>query len=221
MGLLSICLAGLFGCAGSLRGAPVQGARWELFNSYAHSLAAAGEDPSDEIGGLLDWEPGKPLEPPPFKEPVARRRPRTRRGRFGVRCALVVPGGPGWNAGVRAGAYYRTRLFNGAPVELGLDYAALEDEDGYVSSEFLYLRADVDLGRKAARFHPLAGVELVYERAELRVRNETRTPYAVGLNVGVGTGAPSGRWDVRVLYSWLPGSTNVKGGALVAVSFGF
>ena len=155
---------------------------WKIGNG---SLAKSVDNGPGDDGGR-DWEPGKPLEPPPFKEPVARRRSRARRGRYGVRCALVVPGGTGWNAGVRAGAYYRTRLFNGAPVELGLDYAALEDEDGYVSSEFFYLRADVDLGRKAAKLYPLAGLELVFERADLELRNETRTPFAVGLNCALG-----------------------------------
>ena len=224
-GLLAISVAGfLLGCAGSARVAPGWEMRGRLSSgSQAHFLAAAVDDPSDEIGGLLDWQPGKPLEPPE-PEPVAGER-RAGGPRFGVRCALVVPGESGWKAGPRAGAYYRGQVFR-VPLELGLDYAALENEDASVSSGFFYLRADVDLGGRAtagkgARFYPLAGVEIVFERAELLIREETSITYAVGLNLGLGIGAPTGRWDVRASYSWLMGSTNVGGEALVALSFGF
>ncbi len=222
--LFSVLAAGLeLGCAEGARVAPLRGPGALLGGSRAYLLAAT-EDPSDEIGGLLDWEPGKPLEPV-APEPVARKRG-PRNSRLGVRCAFVLPGETSWKTGVRAGAYYKTPVSGRAPIELGIEYVALRNEDETVSSEFFYARADVGLGPapdpdRRVRFYPLAGVELVYELARLQVKGEELTPYAVGVNVGLGAGACSGRWDIQAFYTWLAGSTNMEGEALVAIAVGF
>ena len=196
------------------------GARSAFGPARPAELLAAATDPTAEIQGPLTSprEPEGPLE-------VGRDRPR-RDLKFGARGGFLSALVPGWETGWRAGAYYRGRLPNRMPLELGVDLGALKREDGTISSDLAYLRADVLL-RKRGPHHrrvvldPVVGLEVAREHAEFPGSGRETDRYVPGLRFGLGLGAPSGRWDVRLRYSLLIGSDDVAGEGFLAVAVGF
>lgn len=186
--------------------------------------AAEGEE--DEFGVLLE-EP-KPVEPAPAPAPQPAPEPKEREWRAGLRAGLLVTGPTeeAWNAAFFLGGYYRGSPLKRLVYELGVDLATVESDDGSTTSQLLFLRGEVLLGKwnpeeEGTSFYALAGAQGISEQAKLNGSGKTEPRMGASINLGVGLGSVKGAWDARVVYSVVVGSDNAKGSILAAAGFSF
>jgi hypothetical protein len=221
-------LALLAGCAAesvvSLSGRP---ARRHPAPAVAYGLLAAEDEFTSlfsEEGVVLDSGAAATLAPP-----VAR--PTARAQRLGIRMGYLttVDADQGdWSPAVASGVYLR-RAKPPAPrsvLEIGVDYSALEQEDGSVSCALYGLRGDMLFGNwnaeaRGVSIYFLGGAGVLAEQGEHGVSGEAISNLVSGLEVGLGIGSTRGTWDLRAVYSFFPGSENVRGNVLVAGGVSF
>lgn len=152
-------------------------------------------------------------------------------GRFGFRAGLLVPSSAeegDWGPAAVAGIYYR-RVQPAARrwgYEVGLDYASVERDDRFVTSQLYVLRGDVLFGNwgpegRKASFYVLSGADAYLSSSQWKVTGAEGTSMAAGIKLGFGVSAPRGTWDLRSVYSRVLGSENVKDSLLLVAGFAF
>ena len=180
----------------------------------ADYLLAADEE--DEMGGLLT----APVPAPA----LAPERP----GAFGLRAGMMmtVASETEWKPTFDIGAFYRGYASPRFVYELGVDYAPAKSKDGSTSSQLIFFRGEALFWTGGAEdqspgLYVLAGAQGISESAEFYGSGPTASRMGAGINLGVGFGAPRGRWDLRAAYSLVLGSDNAGGSILVAAGTSF
>lgn len=188
--------------------------------TYLHGiLTAATDEAADLFPRLLRPEEG----PVPAETPG-------RASRFGLRLGLLLPTSVedgSWESAARAGLYYRSG--RRTAFEIGIDHASLAGVAApgqTVASKITFLRFDALFGLaggggSGAGLFLLGGAELGLEKATWEATGDAADRKSGGLNVGVGLGPRSGRWDARVVYSIFVGSDNAAGSLTTTVGYAF
>lgn len=215
------------GCAGDTAVGGLAGRTSYLPRTGPH-LAAFFDD-EDEIPRLIrPPRPPRPLLPAEIREGL--QAPRVPRAKFklGLRARGLSSGRAErkWENALSYGIFLkRVPLERGrVSLELGADYTAVDTTDGLVSSTMYVLRADLLLGKfggKGATPYLLLGGHGVIEEGTRNATGEALSGRGGGVDVGVGLGARSGRWDIRAAYSLLFASENTDSSVAVSLGFAF
>lgn len=164
--------------------------------------------------------PRRPPEEPLPSQPVTSR---DRRGRFGARAGVLMPGsGEKKNFGLSAviGLQYRFQQSSGSKLcfEAGLETAEMNAQDGSEAIQIYVGDFDVLFTRQygsSSRGYLLSGLGVLADATE------NDTAYVGTLNLGGGFEFDGGRWDLRLAHRVLLGSNNVGGLTVLTAGVSF
>lgn len=159
-------------------------------------------------------EEPRPSQPPTFRD---------RRGRFGVRAGVAMPGSgeqKGFDLSALIGLQYRFQQSRGSTLcfEAGLDVAEMNAHDGSEATWIYVGDFDVLFAKRngsSSRGYLLSGLGVLVDATE------NNTAYVGTLNLGGGFESGDGRWDLRLAYRLLLGSNNVGGLTVLTAGVSF